>query len=58
MDQIVNTPTHALNFLKEKMKIKARYDNFIGGEWVAPTDGRYFDNISPIDGNIVCQIAR
>ncbi len=58
MDQIVNTPTHALNFLKEKMKIKPRYDNFIGGEWVAPTDGRYFDNISPIDGNIVCQIAR
>ncbi len=58
MDQIVNTPTHALNFLKEKMKIKARYDNFIGGEWVAPADGRYFDNISPIDGNIVCQIAR
>ena len=27
-----------------------RYDNFIGGKWVAPKDGRCFDNISPITG--------
>jgi len=58
MDQIVNTPTHALNFLREKMKLKEKYDNFIGGEWVAPADGRYFDNISPIDGGIINQFAR
>ena len=25
-----------------------RYDNFIGGKWVAPKDGRCFDNISPM----------
>lgn len=58
MDQIVNTPTHALNFLREKMKIKQRYENFIGGEWVAPAEGRYFENISPVDGGVICEIAR
>ncbi|MAY79028.1 MAG: aldehyde dehydrogenase, partial [Citromicrobium sp.] len=35
-----------------------RYDNFIGGKWVAPKDGRYFDNISSITGKAVGQIAR
>ncbi|APX21778.1 MAG: aldehyde dehydrogenase [Rhodobacteraceae bacterium] len=37
---------------------KARYDNFIGGEWVAPVNGRYFDNITPITGAVVCEVAR
>lgn len=27
-----------------------KYDNYIGGTWVAPTRGEYFDNLSPIDG--------
>ncbi|MCP2168429.1 aldehyde dehydrogenase [Goodfellowiella coeruleoviolacea] len=35
-----------------------RYDNFIGGEWVAPVEGRYFDNVSPVDGRTFCQVAR
>ncbi|TKW64924.1 MAG: aldehyde dehydrogenase family protein [Paracoccus denitrificans] len=35
-----------------------RYDNFIGGEWVAPRSERYFDNITPITGAVVGQIAR
>lgn len=58
MDQIVNTPNHALSHLRERLKIKQKYENFIGGEWVAPVEGRYFDNSSPIDGNIICQVAR
>lgn len=37
---------------------KARYDNFIGGKWVAPVDGAYFDNTSPIDGKVFTQVAR
>lgn len=37
---------------------KAKYDNFIGGKWVAPVDGQYFDNISPITGKVFCQVAR
>jgi aldehyde dehydrogenase len=35
-----------------------RYDNYIGGEWRAPKAGKYFDNISPITGQPVCEIAR
>jgi len=34
------------------------YDNFIGGKWVAPRSGKYFDNISPVTGQVVCKIAR
>jgi len=37
---------------------KTHYDNFIGGKWVAPLQGEYFDNISPVDGQIFTKIAR
>ncbi len=37
---------------------KAKYDNFIGGKWVAPTKGEYFDVVSPITGTIYTQAAR
>jgi aldehyde dehydrogenase len=37
---------------------KAKYDNFIGGKWVAPTKGEYFDVISPITGKPYTQAAR
>ncbi|MBR0756875.1 aldehyde dehydrogenase family protein [Bradyrhizobium jicamae] len=37
---------------------KERYDNFIGGKWVAPRAGQYFENSSPVTGKVVCQIAR
>ncbi|WP_156477963.1 aldehyde dehydrogenase family protein, partial [Sphingomonas sanguinis] len=37
---------------------KQRYANFIGGRWVDPVDGRWFDNRSPIDGEVICQVAR
>ncbi|MEY8578512.1 aldehyde dehydrogenase family protein [Corynebacteriaceae bacterium 6-324] len=37
---------------------RERYDNFIGGEWVAPADGEYMDNISPVTGEVFCQVAR
>lgn len=35
-----------------------RYDNFIGGTWVAPRSGRYFENFSPITGKPLCWVAR
>jgi aldehyde dehydrogenase len=35
-----------------------RYDNFIDGKWVAPRSGKYFDNASPVTGQVVCKIAR
>ena len=40
------------------VQFREKYDNFINGEWVAPIDGEYFDNSSPIDGKVFCQIAR
>jgi len=41
-----------------KPRFNTRYDNFIGGAWVAPTAGRYFDNPSPVNGEILCSVAR
>ncbi|GAA3816586.1 aldehyde dehydrogenase [Streptomyces phyllanthi] len=35
-----------------------RYDNFIGGDWVAPAEGRYFKNVSPVNGKVFCEVAR
>lgn len=35
-----------------------RYENFIGGKWVAPKSGRYFDNTSPVNGQVLCEVAR
>ena len=35
-----------------------RYENYIGGEWRAPKAGKYFNNVSPITGQPVCEIAR
>ena len=46
-----NTAGAVINF-------KERYGNFIGGEWVAPVNGEYFDNISPVNGKPFCQIPR
>ena len=37
---------------------RERYDNYIGGQWVAPVDGEYMDNISPVNGEVFCQVAR
>ena len=41
-----------------KVQFKSRYDNFIGGKWVAPVRGHYFENITPISGRPFCQVAR
>jgi len=40
------------------MSFKDRYQNFIGGQWVEPVNGNYFDNISPVNGKTFCQIPR
>jgi aldehyde dehydrogenase len=41
-----------------RVQFKTRYDNFIGGKWVAPTKGQYFDNVTPVTGKVFCQVAR
>jgi len=44
--------------LNAKQVIKPRYENYIGGKWVAPVRGQYFQNITPITGQNVCEVAR
>ena len=39
------------------LKLKPRYDNFIGGDWVAPVDGEYYSNLTPVTGQPLCEIA-
>jgi aldehyde dehydrogenase len=36
----------------------SRYDNFIGGEWVPPVKGGYFENPSPVTGRPFTEVAR
>ena len=44
--------------LANKPNFKAKYDNYIGGKFVAPVKGEYFDNASPIDGKVFTKAAR
>jgi aldehyde dehydrogenase len=44
--------------LKGRIVLRSRYDNFIGGDWVAPVGGTYFVNLSPITGKPICEVAR
>ena len=37
---------------------KTKYDNFIGGKFVPPVNGRYFENVTPITGEKINDIAR
>jgi aldehyde dehydrogenase len=37
---------------------KARYGNYIGGRWVEPASGQYFENITPVTGKAFCEIPR
>ncbi len=37
---------------------KKRYENFIGGKWISPVGGEYFENISPVDGKVFAEVAR
>ncbi|MCG2572836.1 aldehyde dehydrogenase family protein [Acinetobacter sp. ME22] len=41
-----------------KVQFKSQYENFIGGEWVPPVKGVYFENSSPVDGKVFTTVAR
>ncbi|MFU8926428.1 aldehyde dehydrogenase family protein [Acinetobacter puyangensis] len=41
-----------------KIQFKAQYENFIGGKWIAPVKGQYFDNVSPVNGEIFTKAPR
>ncbi|QDG50042.1 aldehyde dehydrogenase family protein [Persicimonas caeni] len=46
-----NTDGSIVNF-------KSRYENFIGGEWVPPREGNYFENVTPVTGKTFCEVPR
>lgn len=41
-----------------RLSFKPRYENWIGGEWVPPVKGGYFENVSPVNGKVFCEVAR
>ncbi|HEX3908535.1 MAG TPA: aldehyde dehydrogenase, partial [Mycobacteriales bacterium] len=41
-----------------KLTFESRYDNWIGGEFVPPVKGQYFENPSPVNGKTFCEIAQ
>jgi aldehyde dehydrogenase len=41
-----------------KFSYKPRYEHWIGGEWVKPVKGQYFEDISPVNGKPFCEVAR
>ena len=44
--------------LSEKVSFRPRYGNYIGGKWIEPASGQYFENITPITGVPFCEIPR
>lgn len=43
--------------LVERPDFKSKYGNYINGEFTAPVDGKYFDVVSPIDGQVFTEVA-
>ncbi len=54
MSDVSTTPKNVV----DQPTFKNQYDNFIGGKWIAPVQGKYFENISPVDGKSFTKIAR
>ena len=40
------------------MSYESRYEHYIGGEWKAPAKGEYFENVTPITGQVFCEVGR
>jgi aldehyde dehydrogenase len=40
------------------VELKPRYDNFIGGHWIAPVKGEYMADLSPVNGKPFCEVAK
>src|SRR3954464_11162818 len=41
-----------------KAPFERRYGNYINGKWAEPRSGRYFENFSPVNGKLLCEVAR
>jgi len=44
--------------LSDQVSFRSRYGNYIGGRWVEPASGQYFENVTPITGRSFCEIPR
>jgi aldehyde dehydrogenase len=44
--------------LDSVVHVEPRYENFIGGKWLAPVDGRYSVNLSPATARPICEVPR
>ena len=40
------------------VSIRKQYQNYIGGEWTKPASGSYFENVTPVTGQVLCEIPR
>ncbi|WFR70947.1 aldehyde dehydrogenase family protein [Prescottella defluvii] len=40
------------------MSFQPRYENYIGGQWVPPAKGMYFENLTPVTGQPFCEVPR
>ena len=38
--------------------LRKQYQNYIGGRWTEPASGEYFENVTPVTGQRLCEIAR
>ena len=56
--QAAKSPLLDTSHLKVKFPYKAKYGNFIGGKFVEPKSGKYFDNVSPINNEVICSVPR
>src|ERR1700727_2789541 len=55
---IVESPTYvAPGEHGSLVELKERYENFIGGHWIAPTTGEYRENLTPSTGEPFCEVA-
>ena len=55
--ETATVPDSAARFAPS-IPLRARYDNWIGGEYRAPVRGQYFTNLSPVTGKAMCEVAR
>jgi len=55
MNAVTSAKPHATD---PQSIFKPRYGNYIGGEWVAPRSGQYFDNTTPVTGKVFTEVAR
>ncbi|UXY11110.1 aldehyde dehydrogenase [Kosakonia sp. ML.JS2a] len=57
MNTSLSTPSIQPGKYGFPLALKARYDNFIGGDWVAPLAGEYYPNLTPVTGQPLCEVA-